>query len=414
MKKLLPIIIILTVIIISIFRSCSCSSDGSSDDKIEVIKPNIPIDKKLQQRIDSFLASTKPVGVMGMMVYDLTAQQEIYSYNSDSLMRPASCMKLLTCVTTLKKFGTKAEHKTRLLTTGTVKNDTLYGNIILKAQFDPTFQRDTLYTLVSKLQGFKALKGKVIIDMNNHIFMDHEVHWTPGDLKTRYLGLCFTGFKRMKAELQYALIARAGINVGKDDIIAGSYNPRKAKEVACFTTPFFFSVERALKVSSNINAESLLYPLGYTVSSKGNYRSNGVEVLKQFVLNDLGLNPNEECVVHDGCGLCPDDRLTPELLIAILTYAYKHPYIYQAFMKGMAVSGTDGTLHDRLYKPNVKGLIHAKTGTLTREGGISTLAGYFKGSDGHDIAFAIMNNKCPVMDGRWWQDRLCERAFLPK
>ena len=125
------------------------------------------------------------------------------------------------------------------------------------------------------------------------------------------------------------------------------------------------------------------------------------------------MNPEKVAGIHDGCGLCPDDRLSPRLLVAMLRYAHAHPYIYKEVYEALPLSGTDGTLHDRLRQPNVCGLIKAKTGTLTREAGISTLAGYYTSpTDKHLIAFAVMNNECPVMDGRWWQDRFCQRALL--
>lgn len=413
--------------VLSAFYSLKNCKGKKEAPEVENVKPSPPIDKVLQHRIDSFVNATPYVGEMGMLVYDITAGQELFSYNSDALMRPASCMKLLTCITSLRRLGTTATHKTRLYISGHMEADTLVGNIILKMQFDPFFNRDSLYHLVSSLNiptpkgndtiavpRFTHLKGKVIIDMNNHQPMDHEMHWIPGDLKTRYLGLAYTGYGKLATEMMYALSAKAGIRVPRDSIVPGSFNPRKASLVGCITTPLHNSIERALRVSSNINAESMLYPLGYLVDRKANYRANGIEVLKRFISDELHQDPAVVSVIHDGCGLCPDDKLSPRLLVSLLIYATQHPYIYNILKQDLPHSGVDGTLIDRLYKPHVKGRIWAKTGTLTREGGISTLAGYFNGDDGHLIAFAIMNNKCPVLDGRWWQDKIAERAFIRK
>ena len=52
------------------------------------------------------------------------------------------------------------------------------------------------------------------------------------------------------------------------------------------------------------------------------------------------------------------------------------------------------------------GNVRAKTGTLT---GISSLAGYCKAENGHQLCFSIINQG--VMrnaDGRAFQDRLCQ------
>ena len=57
------------------------------------------------------------------------------------------------------------------------------------------------------------------------------------------------------------------------------------------------------------------------------------------------------------------------------------------------------------------GNVHAKTGTLT---GISSLAGYCTASNGHRLAFCIINQGIMRMaDGRNLQDVLC-RAMCEK
>ena len=406
MKKVfIPAILLLIAITVIAFSFRACKSEG--DDSVKKQShPAVAIDSAMQMRIDSFVTAVPYVGKLGLMVYDITARQEIYSYNADVKMSPASCMKILTCVVALKKFGKSAVHKTRLYTTGKMVGDTLIGDIILKSQFDPMFVRDSLYKMTEVLQtkGIKNVKGRVVLDMADYDAMNHEEHWTPGDLRTRYLGLPFAGGVKMRKEMLYALM-NAGITVNSKDIIYGRLNYAASKLVCEIRTPMRLSIEKAMKNSSNINAESLLYPLGYTKSSKGNFRNNGIEVLREFVTKELHMTLDKNCTIDDGCGLCPNDKLTPRLLVNLLTYVYDHRYIFDEIYTALPLSGTDGTLHDRLRKPNVKGRIKAKTGTLTKEGGISSLSGYYKADNGHMIVFSIINNECPVMDGRWWQDK---------
>ncbi len=415
MKKITPVVIILLIFIVSALRNCWSGDDNvSKKDTLTTQLP--PIDKALQQRTDSFIAAQQHVGSLGIMLYDLTAKKQVYAYNADKPMRPASCMKLLTCITALRKVGTAYNYKTRLYCSGTIAKDTLYGNIILKTQFDPFFNRDSLNNLVGviKKKGIKAIKGNILLDMAFTEPMNHEEHWTMGDLKVSRMGLIYHGYKKMRTETLYALKNIAGIRISIDSIRFGRLMPKKATLLAEIKTPIQYPIEKALKNSSNINAESLLYLLGYTVSTQGNFRKNGIVALQRFVKQELKLDPKKDCNIEDGCGLCPDDRLSPHLLITLLDYTYKHKKIYKEVFTSLPLSGTDGTLHDRMRKPNVLGMIKAKTGTLTREGGISTLSGYYKGKDGHSMAFAIMNNECPVLDGRWWQDRFCEKVLLPQ
>ena len=404
-------IALVVIAMVSYFVATCRSNHGVGKKPQDSTSVQVQIEHDLQHRVDSFVHAVPPVGELGLVVYDATAGKTVYSLNADTPMRPASCMKLLTCIASLRHFGRSADYHTRLYVTGLVVADTLRGNLVLKTQFDPAFNRDSLYRITDTLRvmGIKRIQGKVILDMADYEAMNHEEHWIIGDLRTRYLGLSFTGEQKIRREMLYAL-ARLGIAVPQNDIIRGRVNLSASQKIGEIVTPMSYAIERALKNSSNINAESLLYPLGYIISRQGAFRSNGILALTRFVETELHL-PTTAYSIHDGCGLCPEDRLTPRLLARLLLYASQHKYIYKEVVSGLPLSGTDGTLHDRLRKPNVLGKVRAKTGTLTREGGISTLSGYFYSRQGHLIIFVIMNNNCPVMDGRWWQDKFLTKVL---
>lgn len=376
----------------------------------------LPVDKSIARRVDSLLAQTPPPGTLGVALYDITAGQPLYGHHADSLYRPASCMKLLTAIATLRYTGTRYAYRTRLYTTGTMLADTLRGDVILKAQLDPAFNRDSLQALVGilKEKGIRHIEGRVILDMTILSPMNHEAHWTPGDLRTRRMGLLYQGFRRMQRELAEALSA-SGIPTTARDVTFGRLNPHTATLQATITTPISSVVFNALRYSSNINAESLLYVLGYIHNHRGNLRSEGIHMLRHFIRHELHLAPDSVAVIHDGCGLCPDDRMSPQLLIALLRYAAQRPWMYHEISAAMPLLGIDGTLSKRLRDKPEAGKLVGKTGTLTREGGISTLAGYFltpvRGQN-HIIAYAIMNNLCPVDDGRWWQDKAIKALHL--
>ena len=76
-------------------------------------------------------------------------------------------------------------------------------------------------------------------------------------------------------------------------------------------------------------------------------------------------------------------------------------------MRNLSISGVDGTLHRLLYDPRLKGQIHGKTGTLSHPYGISSLAGYCKGVNGHDLCFAFLNSEMSVLDAHVLQRKLC-------
>lgn len=414
MKKTISFSVLIIVIVLAIAHTLyvRCHGEDSSNNETAIVLP--PIDESLRNRVDSFLVNTPHNGELGLMVYDITAGKEVYSHNKDSLMRPASCMKLLTCIAALRYMGSNHIIRNRLFTNGQLVGDTLIGNVILKTEFDAAFNRDTLNQMVDTLKsrGINFIKGDILIDMMFCDAMAHEEHWIIGDLRTRYMGLVLQGLPRMKKEMLSALSYK-GIKVIEGEIRYGKLNPNKATMVAENNNLLHKMIEKSLNVSSNINAEALLYPLGYIINNGGEYRENGKRLLRNFLRNEIKAEPYNVCNIDDGCGLCPNDRLSPDILVKLLIYASNNPYIYDEIVNDMPLAGVNGTLYKRMHDPDIKGKLRGKTGTLTREGGISTLAGYFFGKDDHLIAFAIMNNGWGVEDGRAWQDKLCQHAFKP-
>ena len=72
-----------------------------------------------------------------------------------------------------------------------------------------------------------------------------------------------------------------------------------------------------------------------------------------------------------------------------------------------------GSLLSRMSRPEYRGKIFCKTGTMTTKGG-SSLAGYIHSDDGHWYAFAIINVDSPVAEARIFQDKLCKMMIKAK
>ena len=159
------------------------------------------------------------------------------------------------------------------------------------------------------------------------------------------------------------------------------------------------------KNSANEKSESLLYALGKYSGHTDSLRKHGIEYMQRFAKEELGW---DKVTIHDGCGMCIYNSMSPTLLTSILRYGHQHPAYFRILQEMLPTSGTDGTLLRRLHTKNTKGKIKAKTGTLTRENGICSLAGYFYDSQKHLIAFAIMNYHLPIADAQLYQDHLCQ------
>ena len=98
--------------------------------------------------------------------------------------------------------------------------------------------------------------------------------------------------------------------------------------------------------------------------------------------------------------------LSPALLVDFLKYAYSQSDVFQKLYKSLPVAGIDGTLKNRMKNTSAFRNVHAKTGSFTA---INGLAGYLKMKNGHEVAFAIMNqNVLSAARARAFQDKVCE------
>ena len=166
-------------------------------------------------------------------------------------------------------------------------------------------------------------------------------------------------------------------------------------------------LHRALKESDNLAAEALFYHLGAWQKGCDTCRTTAkesVQVIRDLI-RELGYRP-EQYEIHDGSGVSLYNYVSPELMLAFLKYAHSKPEIYKEVFDALPIAGVDGTLKYRMKGGKAYGNVRAKTGTVS---GVSTLAGYLKADNGHEIAFVIMNQQ--VLDGkaaRSFQDKLCE------
>ncbi len=161
-----------------------------------------------------------------------------------------------------------------------------------------------------------------------------------------------------------------------------------------------------LKESDNLNAEAMLCRAGRlaTGGKKRVAAKDGLDAMRTLIRR-VGLDPKHYSLA-DGCGLSHYDYLSPELLVAMLRYAYSRSDIFSPLYKALPVSGVDGTLKYRMgYGTPAFRQVHAKTGSYT---GINALAGYLKTADDHWVAFAILTQN--VLSGRQaraFQDAVC-------
>lgn len=374
----------------------------------------LPVDTALQSRLKKFCAQPRVKGHFGLYVYDLTAGKPVTAVDIDHAQPVASCTKLLASVAALNKLGANYTYRTTLYTRGKVEKDTLRGDIMLKAGLDPMLKAEDLtrFTGYLRSMGIRYIDGKCLLSLKLKEKVKAEQHWYPWDLSFSSYGILFKGPEAIGTAMTRALTA-SGIRMSGDCEL-GAPSSKESKQ---WTGRFRYlhpvsAVTRLMwKNSSNTKATSLLYTLGYAVDPHGNGSADalanaGVSYVRAFLRDSLKMR-DTALVIHDGCGLCTHNHLSPRALVAVLAFGYHHKPIYDQLMRNLSVSGVDGTLRHLLYDPRLKGRIHGKTGTLSHPFGISSLAGYCKGADGHDLCFAFLNSEMSVLDAHVLQRKLC-------
>ena len=218
------------------------------------------------------------------------------------------------------------------------------------------------------------------------------------------------------------------IYTSKDFFLYTFVNRLKAKGIEVYSTTFgdcpkndslnvitpFFTLQRPLsevlnqmmKESDNLCAESMFYHLATQYANKKRVNAeDGTDAINDFMEQALGIDP-EPFQIADGSGVSLYNYVSPQLLLEYLKYAYYHPEIFPYFYDSLPIAGVDGTLEHRMKKTCAYRKVRAKTGSVT---GISSLAGYAKAANGHQLAFVIINqNVMKLRQARAFQDKMCE------
>ena len=176
--------------------------------------------------------------------------------------------------------------------------------------------------------------------------------------------------------------------------------------MASYKTSVQAVVNQIMKESDNLNAEAMLCRLGAQFTGGRHISAeDGLSAIRRLI-KKLGYVPDRYNLA-DGCGLSNYNYISSELLVAFLKFAYSRTDVFQKLYKALPIGGVDGTLKNRMKKgtPSYK-KVHAKTGSFTA---INCLAGYLKADNGHQIAFAIMNqNVLSGREARKFQDTVCD------
>jgi D-alanyl-D-alanine carboxypeptidase/D-alanyl-D-alanine-endopeptidase (penicillin-binding protein 4) len=123
----------------------------------------------------------------------------------------------------------------------------------------------------------------------------------------------------------------------------------------------------------------------------------GLHRIEVFLRDQLKWR-KEDYTFASGSGLSPDNRLSAENLVSLLTAVNQQWEYFPEFLATLPLAGKAGSLERRFRSKDAQrllGNIRAKTGTFVSPLAVSALAGYFNHPREHLIAFAIIQNGIP-------------------
>lgn len=147
------------------------------------------------------------------------------------------------------------------------------------------------------------------------------------------------------------------------------------------------------KRSQNLYADQLLKVLGgmrpaAEAEEPGGSAANGIAMASK-VWVAAGIDTSLAQVV-DGSGLSRYNLVSASMTTRLLSYMWSRPdSIRTAFYESLPIGGVDGTLAGRYDDGPARGMVHAKTGSVSN---VSSLSGYVTLRDGTPIAFSLICN----------------------
>ncbi|SHI10133.1 D-alanyl-D-alanine carboxypeptidase / D-alanyl-D-alanine-endopeptidase (penicillin-binding protein 4) [Streptomyces sp. 3214.6] len=335
-------------------------------------------------------------------VVDVATGRQLYGTGADQALTPASTTKIATAVAALSAMG--AEH--RLTTRAALEPDT--KELVLVGGGDPTLTARSgaegwasLRTLAVSTAAALKKRGltQVTLSYDTTLYAGTQVH--PIGVNPNLASVTALSADEGRtddsvsgpatrvsdpaadATRRFAeFLKAAGVRTTAP---GPSKATTRAQSLATVSSPPLSAlVERMLTNSDNDIAEALARQTAVATGVRADFDGAGKAVQAQ--LKKLGL-PTAGARFRDGSGLNREDRLTANLLTALLVKAGDpaRPDL-RPVLTGLPVAGFTGTLTSR-YGDGAAGVVRAKTGTLT---GVNTLAGTVVDREGRLLAFALL------------------------
>lgn len=143
--------------------SADALAQSETDDR-RIAAGSMPLHPVLGSLLDDPVFASSDVA---LQVVDVLTGDELYSWDADETLVPASTMKVVTSAAALRSLGPTWRFHTALLHDGEISGEgVLEGNLYVRGTGDPTLVVEKLWKLVADLEveGVVEIDGDVILD----------------------------------------------------------------------------------------------------------------------------------------------------------------------------------------------------------------------------------------------------------
>ena len=155
------------------------------------------------------------------------------------------------------------------------------------------------------------------------------------------------------------------------------------------SAPLAKLLDRMLKRSDNLIADSLARALGHLYFKRAASYATGADAIREILRTKAGIDLGS-ALLADGSGLSAHNLIKASQMLAVLDFIARNDQQLQLINK-LPVAGMSGTLGSRgsVQMPPLVKNVTAKTGTLQN---VSNLAGFITTASGQRKAFVVMVN----------------------
>lgn len=196
-------------------------------------------------------------------------------------------------------------------------------------------------------------------------------------------------------------LSRAGFEIAEVKTAREDYLDRLPlphdKQPYCEGTVIYTHTSHTMaEIIREVNVQSNNHYAEHLIRAIGRYQRKdiyadplaaGIEAVHTF-WKGVGISTSS-VRMKDGCGLAPQNAVSPLFLTDLLRYVYRQSGHATAFFDSLPKAGEEGTLTNFMKKTKYHGKISAKSGSIE---GVYCYAGYLIDGD-KKYAFSVMTNK---------------------